>query len=114
VRAVVGAEAQRHLDVGQEAFAAGNRAGARRSFQAALALDARNETALGYLSYLRRFEEIEAEPGLASPPSPPETISQEEILAEGHFHAAEQAEAKGKPYRAIAGLGFGWSGSATG
>ena len=102
VRAVVGSETQRHLNVGQEAFAAGNRAGARRSFGAALELDARNETALGYLSYLQRFEEIEAEPGLASPPSPPETISQEAILAEGHFHAAEQAEGAGEPYRAIA------------
>jgi tetratricopeptide (TPR) repeat protein len=101
VRADVGSEAQRHLNVGQEAFAAGNREGARRSFGAALELDARNETALGYLSYLQRFEEIEAEPGLASPPSPPETISQEEILAEGHFHAAEQAAAAGEPYRAI-------------
>jgi tetratricopeptide (TPR) repeat protein len=102
VRGAVGAEVQRHLEVGQEAFAAGNRAGARRSFHAALELDARNETALGYLSYLRRFEEIEEQPGLSFPPSPPETISEEEILAEGHFHAAEQAEVAGEPYRAIA------------
>jgi tetratricopeptide (TPR) repeat protein len=102
VRAAVGAEVQRYLEVGKEAYAAGNRAGARRSFLAALKLDDQNETALGYLSYLRRFEESEQQPGRSSPPPPPETISQEEILAEGHFHAAEQAEGAGEPYRAIA------------
>jgi tetratricopeptide (TPR) repeat protein len=102
VRALVGDQVAHHLDMGKEAFAAGNRPGARRAFRAALDLEDQNQTALGYLSYLRRFEEIEAEPSPASPAPPLETITQEEILAEGHYHAGEQSEAAGEPYRAIA------------
>jgi tetratricopeptide (TPR) repeat protein len=100
-RASLGGALQRHLEAGKDSFAAGNREGARRAFEAALEIEERNETALGYLSYLRRFEESEGLPGGASPPPPPATISEEQILAEGHFRAAEQAESIGEPYRAI-------------
>lgn len=101
-RRVIALESARYLGRGRQAFAAGNRELARRSFGRALALEPRNQTALGYLSYLRRFEEAARTGGQdVSAPPLPETLSIEQILAEGHFHAGEQAEAGGELYRAI-------------
>ena len=97
-RAAKGAEVQRMLEQGKRAYAAGNRDAARASFEALLALDARNERALGYLSYIRRFEQLEAQRQL---PPPPSTITQQEILSEGHYRAAQKARAEGEPFDAL-------------
>ncbi|MFQ5698006.1 MAG: hypothetical protein ACE5IL_06940 [Myxococcota bacterium] len=103
-RRAISVEARRFLTHGQQAFAAGNRELARRSFRSALALEPHNQTALGYLSYLQRFEEAarRGEEDVSAAPPLPETLSAEQLLAEGHFHAGEQAESQGEPYRAIA------------
>jgi tetratricopeptide (TPR) repeat protein len=99
MRASIGAEVLRYIEEGKQAYALGDRAGARAAFQGALDLETQNETALGYLAYIRRFEELEQERRL--PPSP-RAISQQDILAEGHYRAAQQGDAAGDPFRAIA------------
>jgi tetratricopeptide (TPR) repeat protein len=98
VHAAVGAEVLRHLEAGKRAYAAGQRGQARESFQSVLRFDPRNETALGYLSYIRRFEAMEAQRKI---PPPPRSISSEEIQGEGHFRSARQAEQAGEPFSAL-------------
>ena len=99
VRAGIGEQVDQHLERGKLAYAAGQREAARREFLTVLALDPRHETALGYLSYIHRFEALESKRGL---PPPPEALSRTEILAEGHYRAARQAETAGEPFWAIA------------
>jgi tetratricopeptide (TPR) repeat protein len=98
VRAAAGARVLNHIAEGESAYGAGDRAGARKAFDQVLELDPRNETAHGYLSYIARFEAYEAEQAM---PPPPRSISQEEILAEGHFRSASEAERAGEDFWAI-------------
>jgi len=108
VRAETGAQVLRFLEDGKRAYALGDRAGARVAFQRVLELDGGNEAALGYLSFIKRYDEESAEPAQKverrRPPAgalPPPAVSSEEILAEGRFRAGQQAEEAGDPYRAI-------------
>jgi tetratricopeptide (TPR) repeat protein len=98
VRAASGARTLHHIAEGENAYAAGNRDAARNSFQAVLELDPHNERALGYLSYIRRFEELEARQKI---PPPPRSIPKEEIIAEGHYRSAAKAETSGEDFWAI-------------
>ena len=97
-RAATGAEVQRLLESGKRAYATGDRVAARSAFASVLVLDARNERALGYLSYIQRFEDLEQQRRL---PPPPSAITQQEILAEGHFRAAQRARGGGEPFDAL-------------
>ena len=99
VRAGIGKQVGKHLERGKSAYAAGQRDTARNEFMTVLALDPRNETALGYLSYIHRFDQLETNRGL---PPPPGAVSRKEIVAEGHFRSAQQAEVAGEPFWAIA------------
>ena len=98
LRGVLGAETMAAISAGEAAYAAGNRPAAQGHFQRVLELDPSNETALGYLSYIRRFETLDARRGI---PPPPSSISREEIIAEGHYRSARQEEQQGEPYKAI-------------
>ena len=97
-RAATGAEVQRLLESGKRAYATGDRVAASSAFASVLVLDARNERALGYLSYIQRFEDLEQQRRL---PPPPSAITQQEILAEGHFRAAQTARSGGEPFDAV-------------
>lgn len=99
VRAAVGAEVLRNLESGKQFYARGDRSRAREAFEAVLALEETNQIALGYLAYIRRFEGLEAQQQL---PLPPRAISQEEILAEGHYRAARRAREAGDDFQALA------------
>ncbi len=109
VRAETGAQVLRFLEDGKRAYALGDRAGARTAFEHVLELDSENEAALGYLSYLKRYDQDAAEQALqaerrrpsAASVLPPPSVSSEEILAEGRFRSGQQAEGAGDPYRAI-------------
>ena len=98
VRLAAGGEMVRHLEAGKRAYSAGDRESARQAFESVLALDKENQTALGYLSYIHRFDEMEERRRVLPPPR---SISQEEILAEGHYRAAEAALAADDPFRAL-------------
>ncbi len=99
VRLAAGGEVVRHLEAGKRAYAAGDRVAARAAFESVLSLDSENQAALGYLSYLQRFDTMEAE---RTVPPPPRSISQEQIVAEGHFKKAQDAQSAGRPFRALA------------
>jgi tetratricopeptide (TPR) repeat protein len=112
VRAETGAQVLRFLEDGKRAYAAGDRAGARTAFERVLELDGENEAALGYLSFLKRYDESVAEQTQQAQPAdrgrprtaavlPPPSVSPQEILAEGRYRSGRQAEASGDPYRAI-------------
>ncbi len=110
VRLAAGGEVVQHLEAGRQAYTAGDRVGARSSFDRVLSLDPENQTALGYLSYIQRFEETEARRRIVAaqravpqePLPPPVVVSQEEILAEGHYRSAQEAHSAGAPFRALA------------
>jgi tetratricopeptide (TPR) repeat protein len=108
VRAETGAQVLRFLEDGKRAYALGDRGSASIAFEHVLELDAENDAALGYLSYIKRYDQEDAEravrverrrPRAGAPPPP--TVSSEEILAEGRFRTGQQAEETGDPYRAI-------------
>ena len=106
VRAETGAQVLRFLEEGKRAYALGDRGGARTAFEHVLELDHENEAALGYLSYIKRYDQEVAEqaeerrkPSNGAPPPP--TVSSEEILAEGRFRSGQRAEEQGDPFRAI-------------
>ena len=112
VYAETGAQVLRSLEDGKRAYALGDRPGASAAFQRALELDPQNEAALGYLSYIRRYDQELAEEdqrrrstkaaaAAAAGAPPPPTLSSQEILAEGHFRAGQQAEEAGDPYAAL-------------
>ncbi len=104
VYAETGAQVLRSLEDGKRAYALGDRAGASAAFSRALELDPQNEAALGYLSYIRRYDQdvasADRKPRSGGAPPPP-TLSSQEILAEGHFRAGQQAEERGDPYAAL-------------
>jgi len=109
VNAEIGAQVLRSLEDGKRAYANGDRAGASAAFARALELEPDNEAALGYLSYIKRYDEEVAEENrqrthervVAKGAPPPPAVSAQEILAEGHFRAGQQAEDAGDPYRAL-------------
>jgi len=106
VNAETGAQVLRSLEDGKRSYALGDRAGASAAFSRALELDPQNEAALGYLSYIRRYDQEIADEDQRRRPSsggapPPPTLSSQEILAEGHFRSGQQAEESGDPYRAL-------------
>jgi tetratricopeptide (TPR) repeat protein len=100
VRRAVEKEEQRRLRAGKYAYAAGDRAGAQRSFERVLDLDPWNETARGYLSYLRKLEDAPSR--AQATPSVPSAISEEQAVAEGHLRSGQDAEASGELFRALA------------
>jgi tetratricopeptide (TPR) repeat protein len=105
VYAETGAQVLRSLEDGKRAYALGDRPGASAAFSRALELDPQNEAALGYLSYIKRYdqelaEEDQRRKSTGGAPPPP-TLSSQEILAEGHFRAGQQAEEAGDPYAAL-------------
>jgi tetratricopeptide (TPR) repeat protein len=105
VNAETGAQVLRSLEDGKRAYANGDRVGASAAFSRALEFDPQNEAALGYLSYIKRYDEDVAEENQrrksSSGAPPPPTLSSQEILAEGHFRSGQQAEEAGDPYRAL-------------
>jgi tetratricopeptide (TPR) repeat protein len=130
-RSALGTELARHIEAGKQLYASGAHEQAAEEFSAALALDDDNEEALGYVYYIRSLQGVPAEAddadegatrpvaatrGAAAaastapestplggaprrPARPP--ITQEEILAEGHFRSATQAEKQNDVYWAI-------------
>jgi tetratricopeptide (TPR) repeat protein len=65
-----------------------------------LRLDPANETARGYLSYLRK---LESSTSAGEPSTPlPSAISEEQAVAEGHLRSGQDAEARGELFRALA------------
>ena len=98
VQAGVGEQILLHLDRGRRAYASGRRKVARRELMTVLSLDPRNQAALGYLSYIHRFEALEAQQKV---PPLPDSITRSEILAEGHYRSAQAAETEGDIFWAI-------------
>lgn len=93
------AEVERRLEAGRGAFAAGRHGAAARSFRAVLALDADNESARGYLSYIATMRrEREAAAAIADAGA---LGSDAEMRAEGFHQSALAAERRGEPYAAI-------------
>jgi len=86
-------EIDRLLAVGRLGFDGGQLRIAERAFRDVLALDASNESALGYLAFIDRAR---AE-GAAT-----RNASEAEIRAEGFYRNALGLEARGDPYAAIA------------
>jgi tetratricopeptide (TPR) repeat protein len=111
VQHAIAAEVTRNMEQGRRAYAAGDLGSARTSFEAARALDAGNEEALGYLSYIelaarraeRRAVERAAAAAATSSLSTPGRVQprSEELVAEGHFRKGEDAERRGEPFRAL-------------
>jgi len=92
----VGARAQRYLQAGKGRYAQGDLERAEREFTRVLELEPDNESALGYLSFIRltRQKRLPADLTAISP-------SEQQILAEGHFRRAVQSEKDGNPFVAI-------------
>jgi len=93
----------RLLAAGRRGFSDGNHAAAERSFRAVLALDANNESARGYLSYIetiRRESQLAGKQPAAFDP-PQSYASDDEIRAEGFFQNALAADFAGDVYDAI-------------
>ncbi len=92
------------LNHGRIRLAAGNHAAAQQAFHAVLELDAENESALGYLSFIstiRRESERSGE-GVASFDLPLEGFATDaEIRAEGFYQNAAAAERAGDVFAAI-------------
>jgi tetratricopeptide (TPR) repeat protein len=97
VRAMIRVEVLRNMVEGERAFAANDRVAARESFSEVLALEPENEAARGYLRVLRDAERL----GERGKLYPLRSISREEILAEGHFGAAEAARERGEHFLAL-------------
>ena len=100
VRKAVEDGTRRRLRAGKLAYAAGDLARAERAFERVLDLDPGNEMARGYLSYLRKLTDVAAQDPAGEPL--PAAISEEEVIAEGHLRSAQEAEASGELFRALA------------
>jgi tetratricopeptide (TPR) repeat protein len=107
VQHAIGAEIVRNMESGRRAYAAGDLAAARLSFEAVRELDAGHEEALGYLSYIdlsERRAERRAErrqTTAAAPIQPRAEPSSSDLLAEGHFRKGQAAERRDEPFRAL-------------
>jgi tetratricopeptide (TPR) repeat protein len=97
VRATVEAEVAKRLARGKRAYASGDRARAKRAFQDVIRVDPTNQTARGYLSYLKKLDE----PSTRAAVKTPAAISEEEMVAEGHVRTGQEAEAEGRLFRAL-------------
>jgi tetratricopeptide (TPR) repeat protein len=93
----------RLLAAGRRGFTDGNHAAAERSFRAVLALDANNESARGYLSFIetirRESQKAGKQPAAFDPPQ--SYASDDEIRAEGFYQNALAADFAGDVYEAI-------------
>jgi tetratricopeptide (TPR) repeat protein len=97
-------ELTRRLSTGRVLFTAGNHEAARRTFEGVLELDPENESARGYLSYIRtiRRESVGLSEAPAAIDSPSESFATDsEIRAEGFFQNAVAAYAAGDVYAAV-------------
>lgn len=104
LEAALAAEIDRRLARGRRGFSSGDHTAAEAAFRSALELDASNETALGYLSFIERIraQEREATQARVARPEPSEVrASDSEIRAEGLFRNALAAEQKGDLFEAI-------------
>jgi tetratricopeptide (TPR) repeat protein len=102
VRAELGEEVLKNLESGKASYNAGARARARVSFEKVLELDPENETALGYLSYIRNDETRKRDaPESGGIAEPPVELTPAEISAEGYFRSATQAEQAQDLFRAL-------------
>jgi len=99
----LGSAIEAKMQSGRDAFAAGDYPAAARSFRAVLILDAENEAARGYLSYIDTMRrEREAAPMLAAGGADPNSSATDnEMRAEGFHLGALAAERRGEPYTAI-------------
>jgi len=86
---------------GRSGFTSGNYQRAERAFRAVLELDPDNESAQGYLSYIRAIRSVEEKSGVRLEVPPDLFASNAEIRAEGFYQNARAAEAAGDPYTAI-------------
>jgi tetratricopeptide (TPR) repeat protein len=104
VQHAIASEVLRNMENGRRAYAAGDLGAARGAFEAVRALDADNEEALGYLSYIEsselRAERAEPRPAAAAR-SPRVAPTAQELLAEGYFRKGSDAERNDEPFRAI-------------
>ncbi len=100
-RAELGAEVLKNLESGKASYTAGAHARARASFEKVLELDPENETALGYLSYIRNFETRSRMSEASEPGVYPPDLTPSEISAEGYFRSAAQAEQSQNLFRAL-------------
>jgi len=92
------------LNQGRRLLAAANHEAAQQAFHAVLELDAENESALGYLSFIStiRHESRQFGEGVASFDLPLEGFATDaEIRAEGFYQNAVAAESAGDVYAAI-------------
>jgi len=104
LEAALAAELERRLARGRRGFSSGDHAAAELAFLSALELDASNETAQGYLSFIERIraQEREAAAARVAQPEPREVrASDAEIRAEGLFRNALTSEKKSELFDAI-------------
>jgi tetratricopeptide (TPR) repeat protein len=98
------AELERLLVRGRRSFTSGNLNAADATFRKALAMDPRNESAQGYLSYIARIRAEERDGALIQyglDGTRGVDASDLEIRAEGFYQNALAAEAAGDPFAAI-------------
>jgi len=95
-RSIVGARAENHLRTGKGHYEGGDLEQAEREFQRVLELESDNESALGYLSFIRltRQKRLPSDLSAISP-------SEQQVLAEGHFRRAVASEKENAPFTAI-------------
>ncbi len=104
LEAALAAEIDRRLARGRRGFSSGDHVAAELAFRSALELDANNETAQGYLSFIERIREQERETAAVRQLSAdPQEVraSDTEIRAEGLFRNALAAEQKNERFDAI-------------
>jgi tetratricopeptide (TPR) repeat protein len=91
------------LAKGRRGFSSGNYGSARAAFEEVLTLDAQNESARGYLSYIDAIRAEESRPGPKTAEVEPRLVraSDQEIRAEGYHQNALAAERAGDPYASI-------------
>lgn len=104
LEAALAAEIDRRLARGRRGFSSGDHATAEGAFRSALELDASNETAQGYLSFIERIREqdrVTTATRVANPEPREVRATDAEIRAEGLFRNALAAERKGDGFDAI-------------
>jgi tetratricopeptide (TPR) repeat protein len=104
LEAALASEIGRRLARGRRGFSSGDHVAAEQAFRSVLELDANNETAQGYLSFIERIraQEREAAAARLSSPDPREVRASDlEIRAEGLYRNAVAAEQRGEPFDAI-------------
>jgi tetratricopeptide (TPR) repeat protein len=100
-RAELGSEVLKNVEAGTASYNAGAYGRARKSFEKVLELEPENQTALGYLSYIRNFETRARQSEAAESGAYPPDLTPSEINAEGYFRSASQAEQAQDLFRAL-------------